>query len=46
MDKIRNNQKEIIKTSQGSLEDILKKQEEYTKKYEEVEQDKKELDSM
>ena len=46
MEKIKKSQMEIIKVSQGGLEDIQKKQQEYTKKYEEAEKDKKELDAM
>lgn len=46
MKKIKESQKEIIKTAQGSLEEIRKKQEEYTKKYQEAEADKQNLDKL
>lgn len=44
--KIKLAQEEIIKASQGGLEEIQKKQAEYAKKYEEAEKDRKELDGM
>lgn len=46
MKKIKESQEEIIKTAQGSLEEIRKKQEEYTKKYQEAEADKQNLDKL
>ena len=46
MKKIKESQKEIIKTAQGNLEEIRKKQEEYTKKYQEAEADKQNLDKL
>lgn len=46
MKKIKNSQEEIIRTTQGSLEEIRQKQEEYTKKYQEAEADKKNLESL
>lgn len=44
MRKIKLVQEDIIKTSQGDLEEIKRKQEEYTKKYQEAEADKRELE--
>lgn len=44
--KIKAAQEEIVKASQGGLEDIQKKQQEYSKKYKEAEKDKQELDVM
>ena len=44
--KIKKSQEEVISTSQGGIEDIRKKQEEYTVKYQEAEQDKKELEDL
>ena len=46
MEKVRKAQEEIISTSQGGIEEIKKKQEEYNAKYQEAEQDKKELDNL
>ena len=46
MDKIKAAQEEIIKTSQGGIEEIKKKQEEYDLKYKEAESDKKELEKL
>jgi len=46
MEKIKAAQEEIIQTSQGGIEEIKKKQEEYALKYEEAEADKKELDNL
>lgn len=46
MEKVRKAQEEIISTSQGGIEKIKEKQEEYNKKYQEAEQDKKELDNL
>ena len=46
MEKVRKAQEEIISTSQGGIEEIKEKQEEYNKKYQEAEQDKKELDNL
>lgn len=43
---IKKNQEEIIRTSQGGIEEIKKKQAEYDAKYKEAEQDKKELESL
>lgn len=44
--KIKKSQEEVISTSQGGIEEIHKKQEEYTVKYQEAEQDKKELEDL
>ena len=46
MNKIKAAQEEIIKTSQGGIEEIKKKQEEYDLKYKEAESDKKELEEL
>ena len=46
MNKIKSAQEEIIKTSQGGIEEIKKKQEEYDLKYKEAESDKKELEKL
>jgi len=46
MRKIKKEQEDIIKTSQGGIEEIRKKQKEFTKKYEETKDDKRELESM
>lgn len=46
MIKIKEMQEEIITTSQGGIEQIKKKQEEYNVKYQEAEQDKKELETL
>ncbi|MCI6733160.1 MAG: dynamin family protein [Lachnospiraceae bacterium] len=43
---IKNNQKEIIQTSKGGIKEIKKKQAEYAKKYQEAEEDKKEMDAL
>lgn len=44
--KIRNEQEDIIKTSKGGIEEISKKQKEFTRKYEEAKSDKKELEML
>lgn len=44
--KVSSTQKEIIETSQGGIEAIKKKQSEYEAKYQEAEQDKKELEDL
>ena len=46
MRKIKKEQEDIIKTSQGGIEEIRKKQKEFTQKYEETKDDKRELESM
>lgn len=46
MEKLKVAQEDIIKTSQGSLEDIRKKQQECVEKYQETEKDKKELERL
>lgn len=46
MDKIKASQEEIITASQGGIEEIKKKQDEYSAKYKEAENDKKELDNL
>lgn len=42
--RIKKEQEDIIKTSEGGIEEIRKKQEEFTRKYEEAKRDKKELE--
>lgn len=44
--KIRNEQEDIIKTCKGGIEEISKKQKEFTRKYEEAKNDKKELETL
>ena len=44
--RIKETQEEIIATSQGSLEEIQKKEKEYASKYEATEADKKKMDSL
>lgn len=44
--KIKAAQEDIIKTSQGGIEEIRKKQKEYTQKYQEAEADKEELNKL
>lgn len=44
--KIKTNQEEIIQTSKGGIEEIKKKQAEYTQKYQEAESDKREMDAL
>lgn len=44
--KIRSEQEEIIKTSKGGIEEISKKQKEFTRKYEDAKNDKKELETL
>lgn len=46
MVKVKAAQKEIIEASQGGIEEIKKKQAEYEAKYQEAEQDKKELEAL
>lgn len=46
MIKVKRVQEDIIKTSQSDMEEIRRKQEEYTRKYQEAEKDKKELDRL
>lgn len=46
MAKIKTSQEEIIRTSQGGIEEIKKKQSEYKEKYNEAENDKKELENL
>lgn len=46
LNNIKVRQRDIIKASQGDLEEIKKKQQEYEKKCKEAEKDKKELDEM
>lgn len=46
MRKIKKEQEDIIKTSQGGIEEIRKKQKEFTQKYEETKDDKRELESI
>lgn len=46
MTHIKESQEEIILTSQGSIEDIKRKQEEYSAKYAEAEADKRELENL
>lgn len=46
MRKIKKEQEEIIKTSQGGIEEIRKKQKEFTQKYEETRDEKQELESI
>ncbi len=46
MRKIKKEQEEIIKTSQGGIEEIRKKQKEFTQKYEETKNEKRELESI
>ncbi len=42
--KIKEEQEDIIRTSRGGIEEIRKKQEEFTRKYEQAKKDKKELE--
>lgn len=44
--KIKTAQEDIIKTSQGGIEEIHKKQKEYTQKYQEAQADKEELNKL
>lgn len=44
--KIKEAQEDIIKTSKGGIEEIRKKQKEYTQKYKEAEADKEELNQL
>lgn len=44
--RVKKEQNEIIKTSQGGIEEIKKKQAEFTEKYEEAQKDKKELEGL
>lgn len=44
--KIKAAQEDIIKTSQGGIEEIRKKQKEYTQKYQEAQEDKEELNKL
>ncbi len=44
--KIRGEQEDIITTSKGGIEEIIKKQKEFTQKYEEAKNDKKELEVL
>lgn len=46
MIKVKAAQKEIIEASQGGIEEIKKKQAEYDSKYQEAEQDKRELEGL
>jgi predicted acylesterase/phospholipase RssA/GTPase SAR1 family protein len=46
MTKVKAAQEEIISASQGGIEEIKKKQAEYTAKYQEAEEDKKELEAL
>lgn len=46
MAKVKTTQEEIINTSKGGIEEIKKKQAEYNSKYQEAEQDKKELEIL
>ena len=46
MAKIKASQEGIIKDSQGSIEEIQKKQEEYARKCQEAEEDKKALETL
>ena len=46
MSKIKEMQEEVIRVSQGGIEEIKKKQAEYDTKYKEAEQDKKELEEL
>ncbi len=46
MRNIKKEQEEIIKTSQGGIEEIRKKQKEFTQKYEETRDEKQELESI
>ena len=44
--KVKREQNEIIKASQGGIEEIKKKQMEFTRKYEDAKKDKKELEGL
>lgn len=44
--KVKKEQNEIIKASQGGIEEIKKKQMEFTQKYEDAKKDKKELEGL
>lgn len=46
MQKIKGAQEEVLKAGQGGLEEIRKKQEEYSKKYEEAKKDRQELEGL
>lgn len=46
MRRIREDQENIIRASRGGIEEIRKKQEEFTRKYEEAKKDKKELEAF
>lgn len=46
MRKIKKEQEEIVKTSRGGIEEIRKKQKEFTQKYEETKNEKRELESI
>ena len=44
--KIKESQEDLIRTSRGGLEEIIKKQKEFTRKYNEAKSDKKELEAL
>ena len=46
MAKIKHMKEEVIKSSQGDADEIRRKQEEYTKKYKDAEEDKQELEKL
>lgn len=46
MAKVKESQEEMLRTSQGGIEEIKKKQEEYDTKCQEAEKDKKELEAL
>ena len=46
MRKIRAEQEDIIQTSRGGIEEIQKKKKEFTQKYKEASDDKKELEGL
>ena len=46
MKRIREDQEDIIRASRGGIEEIQKKQEEFTRKYEDAKKDKKELEAF
>lgn len=44
--KIKESQEDLIRTSRGGLEEIIKKQKEFTRKYNEAKRDKRELEAL